>query len=83
MIRRLNGDYISYINNRKICLTYNHEDIGEISINNQFIGKCPYSYTKSAIESLEQKHIHSKIFIQDDEILFGELKVGTLIDMKT
>ncbi len=82
MIRRLNGDYISYINNRKICLTYKLEDIGEISINNQFIGKCPFSYTKSVIESLEKKNRHSKVFIQDDEILFGELKVGTLIDMR-
>ncbi|WP_408006176.1 hypothetical protein ACJROX_15810 [Pseudalkalibacillus sp. A8] len=83
MIRRLNGDYISYINNRKISLKYHNDDIGEISINNHVMGKCPYSYTKYVIEKLEQKNRNLKIFIQDDEILFRELKVGTLIDIKT
>ncbi|WLD91513.1 hypothetical protein [Alkalihalobacillus sp. AL-G] len=80
MIRRLNGDYISYIRNRKICLTYLYEDIGELSINNKVIAKCPYSYTKAAIERIENKMRAQKVYVPDDEILFRELKVGTLIN---
>ncbi len=82
MIRRLNGDSISYINNQKVTLRYLQEDIGELYINDQLMGKCSYSYAKTAIERMEKVKNREKIYIQDDEILFRELKVGTLINIK-
>lgn len=81
MIRKLNGDLITYINNRKICLSYLQDDIGILAINNRELGKCPYSYTKSAIQKLESEK-QTKVYIQDDEILYKELNVGTLINYK-
>ncbi|WP_257350447.1 hypothetical protein [Pseudalkalibacillus decolorationis] len=83
MIRRITGDYISFINNRKICLTHLHENVGQLRIDYQVVGNCPYAYTKAAIEKLEKAIRAPKMYVPDDDILFRELKVGTLIDFST
>jgi hypothetical protein len=82
MIRRLNGDYISYINNQKVCLTYLHGDLGTLEINNKLVGKCSYSYVKKAIEKIERKNYFQKTYLQDNDALYGELKVGTFINYR-
>lgn len=78
----MNGEYISYINERKVSLRYLNEDVGELLINNERVGKCPYSYTKNAIRKIERQKLRGKVYIQDEQILFRELRIGTLIDSK-
>ncbi|WP_349410689.1 hypothetical protein [Pseudalkalibacillus sp. SCS-8] len=82
MIRKLNGELISYIHNRKVSLTHIEEDIGLLKIDNQTVGKCPFSYTKSEIEKVEQMAKTRRVYIEDDEVLYKDLSVGTLIDYK-
>lgn len=82
MIRRFNGDYISYINNQKVCLKYLNEDVGELFINEQLMGKCSFSYAKESVEKIEGVNHNRKLFIEDDELIYKELQVGTLINIK-